>query len=197
MSTYTPSQQRIVRACFDLVSAKGLKALTTKGLARALKVTEPALYRHFKSKNDILYAILCRMENDNRVLRGVFLKKALPALDKLESMYLATYRMFAENPALATAMLSEDLFQENKRLCAKVLGIQNVTLQTIVQIVRDGVKKKHVRKDVPPEDIALLVMGTMRFVALRWRLSGCGPDLIPQVQSSWRALKTLLKTSKR
>ena len=193
MAAFTPKQDVIVRACFDLVSAKGLKALTTKGLARSLKVTEPALYRHFKSKTDILYAILYRMEADNRAIRELFLKKRQPALEKLEGMYLTTLGMFAKNPALATAMLSEELYQENKRLSAKVLSIQNVTLETIRLIVREGIRKNQIRRDVSIDEIGLLVMGTMRFIAIRWRLSGFSPDLLKQVRSSWRALNPLLK----
>ncbi|MFH0920297.1 MAG: TetR/AcrR family transcriptional regulator [Fibrobacterota bacterium] len=193
MESFTLKQTTIVKACCDLVRAKGLKALTTKELARSLRVTEPALYRHFKSKSDILYAILSSMETNNRAIRDVFLKKRQPTLDKLENMYLATLGMLAKNPPLATAMLSEELYLEDKRLSAKVLNIQNVTLETIRLIVDEGIKKNQIRRPVSRDETALLIMGTMRFIAIRWRLSGFHPDLLKQVRSSWRTLKSLLK----
>ena len=51
-------QPEIVGAAIQLISKGGIQGLTTKNLATRLKLSEPALYRHFKNKRDILLAIL-------------------------------------------------------------------------------------------------------------------------------------------
>jgi AcrR family transcriptional regulator len=192
MKTLTSKQQEIVRASFDIVRTKGIKGLTTKGLARALRITEPALYRHFKNKTDILYAILCRMEADNRRIRVEFAKTNMPALKKLETMYAATMGMLARHPVLAAVMFSEEHYQENKKLKAKVLDIQNGTLETICRTLTEGMKTNQIRDDIPEKDVGLMIMGTMRLIAIRWRLSGFHSDLIGLVDKSWHSLKMLL-----
>jgi len=193
MKTLTAKQQTIVKASFALVSKKGIKGLTTKALAQSLGVTEPSLYRHFKNKSEILFAILCRMEEDNRRMRDAFAHKELPALEKLEAMYVATMGIIAKSPVLATVMFSEEQYQENRSLCLKALDIQNNTLEMIRHITAEGFTKNQMRSDIPKEAIALAVMGMMRLLVSRWRLGGYSEDLVGQVKKSWRALKILLK----
>lgn len=50
------SQQRIVEAAIAIVDEEGLEALSTRRLARALRVQAPSLYNHFATKEEILDA---------------------------------------------------------------------------------------------------------------------------------------------
>ncbi|OGJ87391.1 MAG: hypothetical protein A2268_14655 [Candidatus Raymondbacteria bacterium RifOxyA12_full_50_37] len=193
MKSLSPRQQEIIQASFTIVRKKGIKGLTTKELAKSLEITEPALYRHFKNKTDIVYAILCRMESDNKQMRTAFINSAMPALDKLEAMYVSTMGILAKNPVLATVMLSEEHYLENKKLMAKALAIQDGTLATIGSILTQGVKKKQVRNDISGKELGLMIMGTMRLVAIRWRLSGYQTDLTALVKRSWHSLKITLR----
>jgi len=68
METLTDRGEQIMSAAIRLLSEGGIAALTIKNLANSVGVTEPALYRHFDSKLDILVAILDRLEaNMNRL----------------------------------------------------------------------------------------------------------------------------------
>ncbi|MCC6294590.1 MAG: TetR/AcrR family transcriptional regulator [Bryobacterales bacterium] len=48
----------IVEAATELFAAKGFRGTTTRELANAVGVTEPVLYQHFKTKNDLYNALL-------------------------------------------------------------------------------------------------------------------------------------------
>lgn len=57
----------IVEAAIRLFAAKGFKGTTTRQLASAAGVTEPVLYQHFATKEDLYTAIIesvCRMERE-------------------------------------------------------------------------------------------------------------------------------------
>jgi len=61
MSTRMKSQDRraaIVDAAVHLFAEKGFRGATTRELASALGVTEPVLYQHFETKNDLYSAII-------------------------------------------------------------------------------------------------------------------------------------------
>ena len=55
---HTERQQEIIGNALDLINEKGIQGLTIKNLANRLGITEPAIYRHFENKIQILVAIL-------------------------------------------------------------------------------------------------------------------------------------------
>ena len=55
---YTDRQVEIIEAATRRIDQYGIQNLTIKNLASDINVTEPALYRHFKRKDDILLILL-------------------------------------------------------------------------------------------------------------------------------------------
>ncbi len=54
----TARQKEITEVALELISEKGIQGLTIKNLANKIGITEPAIYRHYDSKIDILIAVL-------------------------------------------------------------------------------------------------------------------------------------------
>jgi AcrR family transcriptional regulator len=54
MQEFTDRQIEIMEAATNRISKYGIQNLTIKTLAEDIGLSEPALYRHFKSKNEIL-----------------------------------------------------------------------------------------------------------------------------------------------
>jgi AcrR family transcriptional regulator len=57
-ATAASTRDRILDVTADLMRSGGLAALTTREIARAAGLTEAALYRHFKNKEDLLTSAL-------------------------------------------------------------------------------------------------------------------------------------------
>ncbi|MGV7705255.1 helix-turn-helix domain-containing protein, partial [Mycobacterium kansasii] len=54
----SPTADRILRAAAELISLRGYSATSTREIAAAVGVEQPALYKHFSSKKDILAALV-------------------------------------------------------------------------------------------------------------------------------------------
>lgn len=54
MKEPTDRQAEIVAAAFTLIAQNGVQELTIKNLGAAIGESEPAIYRHFASKREIL-----------------------------------------------------------------------------------------------------------------------------------------------
>src|SRR5512138_3726344 len=55
---FTERQKQIMDASLKLIAEEGIVAFTTKKLANAVNISEPALYRHFENKEDILSQLI-------------------------------------------------------------------------------------------------------------------------------------------
>ena len=54
----TKRQEEIIEKSMCIIGLDGIQGLTTKRLAEAMNFSEPALYRHFESKTEILNSVL-------------------------------------------------------------------------------------------------------------------------------------------
>ena len=59
----TPRQFEIIEAAGKILTSSGVGGLTIKNLAKEMQFSESAIYRHFKSKEDIIVAMLNYLAN--------------------------------------------------------------------------------------------------------------------------------------
>lgn len=185
-------RREIVEASIRLLSKGGIQALTTRNLAERLGVTEPALYRHFKSKRDILLGILEFFKEGQRAMQARSAGSTAPPLAALDGMIGEVFRNFARNPAMVTVILAEGMFQNDRRLSRMIFSIMEDRRESFARTIRAGQDRGEIRGDIGPEELALLAMGAMRLLVTRWRLSGFAFDLEADGARCRSAIRTLL-----
>ena len=62
----TERQQQIVNISIDLIAGQGIQNLTIKNISKEVGFSEPAIYRHFDSKYDIIMAMLDSFQDISR-----------------------------------------------------------------------------------------------------------------------------------
>ncbi len=192
MEALTPRGEQIVDVAIRLLSEGGISALTTKNLAEAVGVSEPALYRHFKGKMDILVAILDRLEITMHGLFEQSLNNEASVLDQLGMFYRCMFRTFADQPAMASVVFSEEIFRHDPRLSERVSCIMDMVQGHTMRLLRSKKGRAECRRDVPIKDLTRVMMGSVRFVVTRWRLSGHGFDLEKEGSAFWQSLRRMV-----
>jgi len=191
----SPRCAQIVAAALELLSAGGIAALTIKNLAAAVGVSEPALYRHFENKQGILLAILDRFEAHMAELFEEAFSQVSGVLDRIQAVYMRVFRSFAAQPALASVVFAEEIFRYDKRLAERVAHIMDTVEDRMLSLIRSRGGRAECRHDVPAKDLARVVMGSLRFLVTRWRLSGYAFDLEKEGMAFWRSLRLMIAGS--
>ena len=83
LSQITDGQREIVDAAKKIIIAQGFEKLTVRAIAEELSVTEGALYRHFKSKHEIISLLIDDVET---ILLTVIQKPAYSSGDPIEKL---------------------------------------------------------------------------------------------------------------
>jgi AcrR family transcriptional regulator len=192
MEVLTQRGEQIVDAAIKLLSEGGISALTTKNLAEAVGVSEPALYRHFKGKMDILVAILKRLEDNMNRLFEQGLKSEECVLDQIETVYKRVFHNFAAQPAMASVVFSEEIFRHDPRLSERVSCIMDTVRGHIMRLLRSRKGRAECRQDVPVRDLTWVIMGSLRLMVTRWRLSGHSFDLEKEGLAFWQSLRLMI-----
>jgi AcrR family transcriptional regulator len=192
VKTMNPRCEQIVDKAIELLSEGGISALTIKNLAGAVGVTEPALYRHFRCKMDILVAILDRLEANMQRLFEQSSDRKDSVLDQIQSVYRRVFRSFAAQPAMASVVFSEEMFRHDPRLSEHVSRIMDTVQEQMLRLLRSKKGRAECRQDVPAKDLTRVIMGSLRFVITRWRLSGYAFDLEKEGASLCKSLRLMI-----
>lgn len=189
---FTGRQKEIVEKAMKIMNESGVEKLTTKNLAASLGVTEPALYRHFRGKRQILEAML---ENFHALV-GDSIRKARDtgtvSLDRIRSLLHDRCREFSDSHDLTLLVFSEELFAGHTGLSERVAEIVSLNRAFIVETVREGQGRGEIRRDVSSEILADLILGPFRLTVSRWRMSGFRSDLVGEFGRLWPVLEKIM-----
>ena len=189
----TSRQIEIIDASKDLIGGKGVQALTIKNLAKKMSFSEPALYRHFKDKTEIIKALL--VFHKDIIQSGILdiLKTERNALKKFEEILKFKFAHIEKNPALVMVIFSETSFQYNSVLSRVVRKILEQRTRKIITLIEFGQEEGSIRNDIDAVQLATVVLGCIRTTILSWKLSGFKTDLEADGKKIWKTLEILLK----
>ena len=192
MPEFTQRQKEIIESAIQLIARNGIQELTIKNLAKSIKVTEPAIYRHFNSKMDILLAILTYFKESTRKELTRILTANNSSISQLEHVFVDRFRQLTAKPALAAVIFSEELFQNDRRLSAEVFTLMKIMLDTVTQIISSGQARGEIRSDIPAEQLAMVIVGALRLIIARWHLSGYAFDLQQEGARLWDFMRKMI-----
>ena len=190
---FTQRQIDIIEAATKLIGEKGIQNMTTKHLAEEIGFSEPALYRHFKGKTDILASVLEYFRVKMRSGLDPILSKQDSGLEKIHQLIKYQFNMFSKNPAIIMVIFAETSFQYDAFLSETVGRLLYQKRQLVINTLQEGVEDGSVRNDADVEQIASIILGSMRFNVLQWRLSNFEFDLTKKGAALWKTLDLLIK----
>ncbi len=168
----TKRQIEIIRKSIKIIACKGIQGLTIKNLAKEIGISEAAIYRHFKSKTDILLAILKNFEN-----MSAFMEESLKSIDdsaykKINLIFSNIVEIFSKEPSHISVIFSEEIFKSEEVLKTMIRKIMEQKEQAVENIISEGQKRGEVRNDVDNKSLAIIVMGTFRYMIKQMDLKG-------------------------
>lgn len=168
---YSERQQQILDEAINLIDEKGIQGLTIKNLAKKIGISEPALYRHFESKTDILLSILNDFKEMAMTLGDVLDKMERTTPEKINFMFSSLLELFSETPSMVSVIFSEEIFKNEKILKEGIVDIMNLHTRTLDKIIEEGQANNTIRNDINKNHLTLMVMGAIRLLVKKWDLS--------------------------
>lgn len=191
---FTERQIEIMEAATLRIDKFGIQELTIKNLASDLSLSEAALYRHFKSKNEILLGLLTYfiLEMNERLAVIIEDKEKQPS-ELLKKIFLSQLNTFVQKPAIVSVIFSEGIFQFNKELSDKVSTMMALMQKNINALIVRGQNDGVYGKLLGADTITTIIMGSMRMVVLKWKLSGNKSNLVNDGKNVLNGLLKMLE----
>lgn len=179
MQDFTDRQIEIMEAATQRIAVFGIQNLTIKTLAEDIGLSEPALYRHFKSKNQILWSLLeyFKTEMGDRI-QSIPFDTATSEADKLRAIFNSQLQAFVNKPAIVSVIFAESIFHYEENLRDKVSEIIDLMQENVKNNIKKGQESGQYKKLMGASTLTTILTGAMRMTVLKWKLSGHKSDLI-------------------
>ena len=177
MSTRKPADERkaeIVAAMLRLADELGPDRLTTQTVADAVGLTQPAIFRHFPTKQALWHAVAEAISDQLTNAWANVLASSSDPRDRIEGLVLVQLRQIEAMPAIPSILFSRELQAENDELRQSVLALMTKLVTTLTDELGKSQKAGAFRSDLAAKDGAYLLVSLVQGLAIRWTLGKRG-----------------------
>jgi AcrR family transcriptional regulator len=181
-------KRQILEATLGTIHSKGIRALTLREIADRVGVSEAALFRHFKGKEDIVDSLASTVFDENQ-----FFPHGEGPWEAMENMLKWQLENFQQNPMHTSILFQEDIFREFPPVKERFDLRRSARSSLIAQLIREGKASGAFSPDVDAEAFSLLFMGGLRLAVLEWRHANFSYDLREKAPPLLRMLRKCLE----
>lgn len=183
-------KEKVIISAIELLDEGGIQGLTTKELAKREGVSEPAIYKQFDSKQDIIIAILDRFASYDDVIMNTIIEQKMPPRESVFYYAEAYAGYYQSYPQITTVMFSFDVYRYDKETDLKMKNILNKRYGFMTDIIKRGQEQKQFDNSIHPMEYAEILLGIIWSITFKWKTENCVGDLKWRITS---ALKWALR----
>ena len=185
-------QLEIIKATGNILTSSGVSGLTIKKLAAAMQFSESAIYRHFESKEEIIYALLDFLATnmDERLTASRSIKENQK--EQFVRLFQNQYSFFKQNPHFVVAVFSDGLMEESQRINEMIYKIMSVKIKHLKPLLIEGQQSGVFTKAISADDLTHIVMETFRLQMYKWRMAEFQFDIEIEGNKMIQAMLTLI-----
>lgn len=175
--TMTTRQLEIINSAGKILTKQGLGGLTIKNIAAEMQFSESAIYRHFKSKEEIILAMLNYLAQDMKSRCERVVSQYSTADLQLKQLFKHQISYFKNNPHFVSVVFSDGLLEESERINLAVKKVMQVKFNLLMPIVHKGQNELQFTSRVPIDNMVEILMGSFRLQMFKWKSSGFTSDI--------------------
>ncbi|MGB8149050.1 MAG: TetR/AcrR family transcriptional regulator [Azonexus sp.] len=169
-------QAEIIATVVALAAERNPADVTTTDIAKAMNVTQGALFRHFPTKEAIRLAVIEWIETQLMAKLGDAQASAHDVLSGLEAMFMAHVKFIREFPGVPRLVFAELQQPDSSPVRQRVQQIMRRYRQMLAEILGKAKAARLIGSDVDVQAAAALFLGAIQGLVMQSMLGGVSPD---------------------
>lgn len=169
-------QAEIIATVVALAAERNPADVTTTDIAKAMNVTQGALFRHFPTKEAIRLAVIEWIEGQLMAKLGDAQLSAPDILSGLEAMFLAHVKFIREFPGVPRLVFAELQQPDSSPVRQRVQQIMQRYRQMLAETLSKAKALQLIRDDVDVQSAAALFLGAIQGLVMQSMLAGVSSD---------------------
>ena len=169
-------QAEIIATVVALAAERNPADVTTTDIAKAMNVTQGALFRHFPTKEAIRLAVIEWIETQLMAKLGDAQASAPNVLSSLEAMFLTHVKFIREFPGVPRLVFAELQQPDSSPVRQRVQQIMRRYRQMLAETLGKAKTAQLIREDVDIQAAAALFLGAIQGLVMQSMLGGVSSD---------------------
>lgn len=158
-------QFEIAQATVEIISREGLGRFTTSRVAEKVGISEGAIFRHFKSKEEIINSIIDTVCMN---LKTSDFPQLENPIERLLTFLKKPYNFISKNPDLGLLLFTGQLgLAAGSEGNARIENLQTEIISFIQSCLSEGVKRKLIPDYYEPLALTVVIKGSLTALANR------------------------------
>ena len=181
-------KMQILLAARNLIFAEGTSKLTMRRVGEAVEISEPAVYRHFRNKEELLRSLVNFMFEGWEEKLLVLKQESIPASEKLIRLGKVHLTHLIDHQFNPVLLLSEANVPEQPGITATFSEKGNRISAVMTAILKDGCMSGEFAADLNVKSAVLAIMGVLQGSLIRWTLSRSTKGLASDLEGALRLI---------
>ncbi|MEO1814399.1 MAG: TetR/AcrR family transcriptional regulator [Acetobacterium sp.] len=164
--------ESIIVSTIQTLNEVGLQNLSTKMIAKQEGVSEGTLFRHFKTKTDIMLAVVDHFSQYDDAIIETCHQKNFSPLEAIRYFYNAYAEYYQNYPEITVVVQAYDSLMCDAELSDKVSAIIYKRSDFITKTIQAAIDQKIIRTNLDPAVLENILTGGSKEICLKWRMAG-------------------------
>ncbi|MBI2853499.1 MAG: TetR/AcrR family transcriptional regulator [Chloroflexi bacterium] len=184
-------QSQIVDAAMALIVKLGSEHVTVKRIAGEVGITEAAVYRHFRSKSDILSLLIDHVKSGllEDIQKGRANGKDSSTLGVVDRTLRTHLSGVAQRKGISFQVIAEIVSLGDPALNRKTSEAIRQYIASIRDLLCEGVKAGEIKDNIDLEATATILFSMIHGLVSIWTLSNRDFQLREKYESLWKVFK--------
>jgi len=180
-------RDQIAQAALRIIAAKGVSGLTTAAIAEEAGISEPNIYRHFRSKDEILLVTAEKIGASlRRNIENIFkINPEDSPLMKLKRAFMLHLDYIEKNEGIPRLVFSDEMHAGRQDMREKLLLSITSYSAVLESLIKEGQKTGLIQKELKSKSAVMMFIGLVQVTTLRWALSSFSFSLVTEGMKMW------------
>ena len=177
MSKMIKRKESIIISAIEVLDELGVNGMTTKEIARRQNITEPAIYKHFNGKKEILKEIFKRYSIYDQDIKNTIIDNCMSGKEAIRYFCKVYAEYYQSYPEITTIMFSFDIFKYDKEMNEDMKIIIDDRYKFLLGHVSKAVEKKEMLVNTNIQAITDSIFSILWATTFLWRMENCSFDV--------------------
>ena len=164
-------RESIIVSTIQTLNAVGLQNLSTKLIANQEGVSEGTLFRHFKTKSEIMLAVVDHFSQYDEAIIETCGQKNFSPLEAIRYFYNAYVEYYQNYPEITVVIQAYDSLMCDPELSPKVSSIIYKRSDFMIKTIQAAMDQKLIRAKLDPVVLENILTGGSKEICLKWRMN--------------------------